>query len=296
MPAVKIIDSAIVELLDFKARFNLVSGSLTVDMSATDWKAGGAAQAQGARLTIVSPSGVIMANGSGFAFQPPMTGSVVLTLPKIGGIYEWGVYQFRLQLVESDGATYTLNKSFNLCAPYEIGRNEGAMNFRFDVDCDNTTMILYGGDSFTYKGKEATFYDRHFTFFYPADAQAENVTIVNMPAKLTLYSGLNKVKGHSDGTFELSDNFSVVVRYAGEAEKYVQCGFPCYLWCAFKALMEDVALTDCDSGEYPRKFERLQQAQIYMNAVLFGSRCGQNTDEYIEILNEILNAKEFPCN
>ena len=296
MPTKAVSGSLTVEVIGFRAAFDLILGNLTVNLSPMVWKAGGAAAVLGAKIVIVSPSGQIMASGAGYSFTPPTMGqSLILSLPLFGGVYEWGTYRFLLTIVQADNSTIILEDSFDLCAPYSVDRNTGVAQLRLDADCSLNVFRVYGGEGYAYNGKTASAWAKAYTFHYPAGSGQASVAFNVLPAQLSLFSGMSKVVGTSDGTFLMDRNYEVKVRFLADEERYVQCNFPCHLWCAYQKLVEETADPACGTKQYRINWEKLQQCSIYVPLILLGIRCNKNVDEYIATLETVLDAKNCPC-
>lgn len=298
----KSIDSSnYLSALDYAVQFNMATGTISVTLQGTIWKTGGALAVAGASLICISPSGSVLVDGSTLNFPAPMdnTRAFVFALPKVAGIYEFGIYQFRLALYETAfsaaSVSYSLDKLFNLCSPYSNRDNNGQATLRLEADCEHGILRVYGGSGYAYKGKDGASWDMHYMLNYPTASGVPSVPFDASPAQFSLYTGSSRITGYADGTFAFDDQFTVVVRFLADTEKYVQCNFPCHLWCAYEALVNEVAAKEEGTRDYERLYEKLGQVQVYMPLVLLGLRCQKNVDPYLEILEEILGTENCPC-
>jgi hypothetical protein len=292
MPANKVSASANIDTIGYAARFDLVSGKLSVDLSPTIWITG-PSSVLGARLIITSPSSKVISNGS--TYISPILGPILYDIPLFKNIYEWGIYQFRLIIEESPGYTCSIDGSFDLCAPQDNQHDRGLVHLELNSDCENNVLKAYGGSGATYKGKSPETWSSRFTIYYPTASGRLPEIVQNFPAELSLFQGLNKIQGYSVGHFVFDGNYSVDIVFNGMAERYVQCSFPCFLFCNYKKLVHATLNGIPGSKDYANNVELLAKVEHYMDLIQFGFKCGENVDEEVQIVSNLLGCDDCGC-
>jgi hypothetical protein len=300
MPAKQISTSPNITVLDFHAEFDIPSQELNVDLSPSVWIGTGYDNVLGAKYTITKLSGnmtLTLPNPTSNTYDvtPPdmQTGIVTFPLPLAFQGVEWGIFQLQVILYDADGTPYTLIKTFDLCRPKQIG---------IQVNTDNASMVLAldtsvrnglgtARDNTVYYYKQAPAVNKEYSNAVFFDSQLQIPPIEweeQPPLSFQLYTGKTTFTSSDIVTYNLDDEFAVIIKYTGSISKELPLVDYCKLYCCYTAILDRaVQYSGTNAGVLESK--KAEQVALNLWAVWLGTDCGYDVSRFIDAVQTIGN-------
>lgn len=275
-----------INTFDFRLQFDLNEGLIKTDLSPSD-----IIDASGITVTfsIKRPDNVIVSGGT---LIPENINAILTTvLPRIQNTFIWGIYTVTATLTIGN-KTYTLIKTFNLCAPDSSNpfTTEITGNLVIQSDCEKGTITVSGFCGYAYKQQQPVTETYNMTRYYPPEAELlpqKNLAV--LPFVADAYIGDNTVKGVNISTYDFGDNIFVILRAVASATKEVHCGFDLEtIYCGMTNLLDKVMACQPSATDYINAFGEIN---ALLWTVTAGLSAGKDVEPYIERLEELLGVE-----
>jgi hypothetical protein len=275
---------------DYVLQFDLTDGTIKIDLSPSVIIDASGLQV---KIAITKPDQSIA--DLGVVFDAGNINQIYsYALPKVQGVFMWGMYQVKATLLISNLAEFTLVKKFNLCAPDSKNpySNDMTGTIILSVDCAFGTLMARGFCGSAYKQQPPIAEEYSLTRYYPPEAEMlpqKNLTVI--PFVVDAYIGVNTVKGVNISTYDFGDNVFVHIRVVATATKNVRCGLDMdSIYCGMKALLDSLASCNATKEQYNNAFGEIN---ALLWTVTTGTNENKDVEPYIERLEQLLGVE---CN
>ncbi len=272
---------------DFRASFNLDTGTIDIDLSPNTANMAGVA---GITSQVVTPVSTIVSPG--YAFVPPYAPTDIysVVIPKVQGVYVWGLYTITLTL--STPLYQPVTKTFNLCAVNSADpfANEQAGSYSIMVDCCAGAINVRDMAGYAYKQQQPVSQVFNITRYYPVEAElAPEKNISYLPFSVDAYSGTNTFKGKATSTYDFGNNLFAVVNTITRQEKDVRCVVDYNsILCGMQSLVKQLSNCNATPAEYNTAFGPIN-ALLWI--VMAGEEIGADVSEEILALEKLLGVE-----
>lgn len=298
MPAKTITTSVNISSLDFHSEFDVPNQVLRVDLTPSVWLGTGYNNVLGAKFTITKLSGNMslpLPNPTSNTYDiiPPdmQDGVVEFPLPLAFQGIEFGIYQLSVTLTDANSTTYTLSKNFDLCRPKQIGKDvntdNASMNLLLDIKVRDGLGTAYDNTVYFYKMEPAVnkIYDN--AIYFDSVLQIPPILSESQPPiAFGLYTGKTTYSASNIVTYDLDDEFSVIIKYSGSVNKEVPTVDFCKVYCCFTDILHKAAQYS-GTNEGLLQSRKAEQVALYITAIWMGSDCGNDITEWIDAIQTV---------
>lgn len=293
MPALSIVDSNDIALLEAKIVVDYIQGEFRIDLSFSSFINGGENNVHGAKIKVVNPYGIeIKEYESVFDIEPPMDGVFSLHIPQNSLNYSFGKYAVSVLLEDGAGKQYELkNIPVNLKQiDADEAVNKPVLNARLNSDCKNGSLFVSVDEPPVYNGEFANDVVNDFHLSYPFGVLPVLDTTLNN-FSTTLFEGEYQINGTVEATYQKGDVF-YIIQYDINTRKTVRC------WVdktcvknGLNALIEKVS-TSCTDREYQEVTSDIIRVLLLIEAIDVNLDAGDDVSDYLNELESILGV---PC-
>lgn len=273
----KIIDSSKISLLATKSYYDLVAGTIYIDLSPSKWVGTGRDTVSIATISVKDPGGVLLGST---VIAPPITGSLTVVIPKIGGKYKMGDYKVTAS-VDDGVSVYTDTTKFNLCPA-----GDSEISFSVRKDCDNAELNVFLETVPKYKGVFQSSFTEEWTVEYPDPSPL--FTAASTPFGAPLVEGETTVTGAVAAVYKFPENVTVKMGYVSEKTTKVRCFVD--LCHAYEPLHRLRIESDFAEGDYKKELDaKFSKALRLVAMIKVGKDSGCDTGDLIDELDELLD-------
>lgn len=289
-----IINTANVLQFGFTATFDLENSQLIFDISTlTIFKSGGAANVQGINFQVVDPSGSYL---STIDFPNvdinPADGQTSYAVGLTSSASQFGYYNIMGVLREQNGQDYTIvQPAINICRPPNQVNGAVPGVFQEIIDCSLPTVGATELTNMTYLSKAPISIEKNGMFYYP-QGTLEPVAFSYTPFQVfgsgKVYTGDYTVRNKSRATYDLGNQFFVIVTYATSFKFTVNCTSNlCNILCCIQQLQQLVS-EDCGSVAAGNARKKLDEVTIPLVMALTMEKCGTNAGQLVDSIAQTL--------
>lgn len=286
-----ITDSDDILILDTAVTADLCEGILHVNLDPTTWIGAGAGYAQGAKVKITNPVGIVVKDyGDDFDIDTPFIYDYEYTLPTTANNYQYGDYKVEVTLTDAEGNEYTLEKTVNICPPNSKNKTkrQGCLSAQIIAKCKDAKVLIILNNLPPYKGKAVASQENDLELEYPTGSETEPLSSTYGSFSAALYEGVYRLTGTVCGAYNMGDNVVIKVPYKVDCDKRVICKLD---ECCVQAKLDELYKrldSDCTTAEKENTnsliFETLTLLQLAKGA----QECGEDPSDYIVRMEGVL--------
>jgi hypothetical protein len=219
-----------------------------------------------------------------------MNGVVTVNIPTQALKYQYGVYEFSVQLTDANGTQYVVTKTRNVCQqPDDVNGCVSAVEMV--ASCINGTLTILVAEPPVYQGQLSESKTQNWTVYYPTASGLTSFTTAISNFSVRLFEGVYRVVGSICATYNFGDHVYIRLGFGGDFEKNVKCLLD--YTCIFPRLQQlgRKLNEDCSDAD------RLADASLVLSALWLIKKselalaAGEDASEDIAELEDLLGCK-----
>lgn len=286
-----IVNSATIEQFGFKATFDVVEETLTLDITGlTTFLGSGNTNNQGVCFEIIDPSGSYLAeiDFTAIAIDTDVLQTYTVNLSSVS---KYGFYAIKGQIKDVSGVITTIELDpIEICSTgntdkdgYIVSRLSHMMN------CVNNKLTFLMNTTISYKNKTIVSKTHDYSLIYPDSETSPINEISSIPVSITApTTGTYIFKGKTTAKFDLENNIYLIIGYAARYEASVSCqGQLETIYCCIAELSEEAQ--NCDTAKGKDAERKLKEIfPLFMMATI-KDRQGLDASDIIKDIKKIGN-------